>query len=269
MARKKKEQKEMTLEERLEHEKKLHLSHIQRQIPFINKPTYFFNIGDSVRLGRLKEAIVDEIMLDGKIYGLKCVATNENYGKPYDYETYRVCSWTDIRPVNNGDTQFAKNDDVRLDFYNSTVESIMSKHYHFGVDFDPEYQRGYVWTDKDKELLLDSIFNNIDIGKFVFIHLDDREWSERGVGYEILDGKQRLSTLIEYYENRFPYHGKYYNDLSGYDKYRFKSHHVSVADVRESDKKTILKYFLMLNRTGKVMDEDHLAMIEKMLEVEN
>ena len=51
-------------------------------------------------------------------------------------------------------------------------------------------------------LLLDSIFKNIDIGKFVLIHLSDSEWVERGFGYEILDGKQRLSALIEFYENK-------------------------------------------------------------------
>ena len=49
----------------------------------------------------------------------------------------------------------------------------------------PDYQRGYVWEQEDKELLLDSIFKNIDIGKFVFIRLSDSEWMERNFGYEI------------------------------------------------------------------------------------
>ena len=40
---------------------------------------------------------------------------------------------------------------------------------------------------------------------------------------------------------------------------------VSVAEVNETDKKTVLKYFLMLNRTGKAMDETHLKAVEDML----
>ena len=141
----------------------------------------------------------------------------------------------------------------------------MLKQYGFGIDFDPDYQRGYVWNDTDKELLLDSVFKNIDIGKFVLIHLSDEEWHERGLGYEILDGKQRLSTLIEFYENKLTYKGKYYNDLSRKDKRAFTEHQVAVAEVREMDKQTVLKYFLMLNRTGKSMDESHLIEVEKML----
>ena len=88
---------------------------------------------------------------------------------------------------------------------------------------------------------------------------------ERNLGYEILDGKQRLSTLIEFYENKLAYKGKYFNDLSGKDKGVFRNHMVSVAEVNETDKKTVLKYFLMLNRTGKAMDKTHLKVVEDML----
>lgn len=266
MARKKAEKKELTVEERLQQEKEHGLSAIERELPFINEPSYSFNVGDKVVYGALKESIVDEIFYDGKVYGLKCIATNNNYGNPYDYETYRVAAWTEVRPIINGDTSFAENQEVKLDYFNSTVESLIRKHYHFGVDFDPDYQRGYVWDQKDKELLLDSVFKNIDIGKFTFIKLSNDEWLKRGLSYEILDGKQRLSTLIEFYENKLTYNGKYYNDLSSKDKNVFDNHTVAQAEVDRTDKQTVLKYFLMLNRTGKVMDEAHLNQVEKMLE---
>lgn len=257
--------RELTLEEKLAQEKQNGLSIIEREIAFINEPSYIFNVGDKVNYGCLKEAVVDEVLYNGKMYGLKCIATNNNYGNPYDYNTYKVARWTDVRPIGGGETNFSENQDIRLNFINSNIESLIHQHYHFGIDFNPEYQRGYVWEQKDKELLLDSIFKNIDIGKFVFVRLSDSEWMERGFGYEILDGKQRLSTLIEFYENKISYKGKYYNDLSGYDKVTFKHHKVSSAEIEETDKKTVLKYFLMLNRTGKVMDETHLTVVEDML----
>lgn len=263
---KKKVEKELTKEEKLQQEKERELEQIQSELPFINTPSYFFNVGDKVSYGRLKESIVEEVLYDGKVYVLKCIATDNNYGNPYDYETYRVTSWVNVRPIGcSTDTKFTENQDVRLFYNNSTIESLIHYHYHFGIDFNPDYQRGYVWDQKDKELLLDSIFKNIDIGKFVLIHLSNEEWHKRGFSYEILDGKQRLSTIIKFYENKLAYKGKYYNDLSGIDKNTFTEHKVSVAEVRETDKKIILKYFLMLNRTGKSMDESHLAEVEKML----
>lgn len=259
--------KEFTKEEKLQREKENGLRNIEDKIPYLNTPSYFFNIGDKVSYGALKESIVEEILYEGKVYVLKCIATNHNYGNPFDYETYQVASWVEVRPIDdNLDTNISENQDVRLDYYNSTVENLLSKQYGFGIDFNPDYQRGYVWEQKDKELLLDSIFKNIDIGKFVLIHLSDDEWMKRGVGYEILDGKQRLSTLIEFYENKLSYKGKYYNDLSKKDKRVFKNHKTDIAEVRETDKKMILKYFLMLNRTGKSMDELHLSEVERMLD---
>ena len=258
--------KELTQEEKLQREKENGLSNIEIKVPYLNTPSYFFNVGDKVCYGALKESIVEEVLYDGKVYILRCIATDQNYGNPYDYETYRVATWMEVRPIcNNVDTIFAENQGVRLNFYNSTIDSLMHYHYNSGIDFNPDYQRGYVWNEIDRELLLDSIFKNIDIGKFVLIHLSDDEWTERGFGYEILDGKQRLSTLIQFYANKITYKGKYYNDLSGMDKRAFTEHQVAIAEVRETDKKTVLKYFLMLNRTGKSMDESHLSEVEKML----
>lgn len=35
---------------------------------------------------------------------------------------------------------------------------------------NPNYQRDLVWDLKDKELLIESIFEGIEIGKFTFIY---------------------------------------------------------------------------------------------------
>ena len=112
---------------------------------------------------------------------------------------------------------------------------------------DPDYQRDYVWADKDKEYLLDSIFSKLDIGKFVLVEQDSKVWFETHNMYEILDGKQRLSTLVAFYENRIPYHGVYYNQLSGLDKNTFQTLGVSYAIVNSTaEKKQVLNISLRL-----------------------
>lgn len=262
MARKSK--KELTIEEKLEIEKQRGLDNIEEEKIHFNEPTYEFEIGDRVIYGALKESIVDYISDDKKVYGLRCIATDNNYGNPYDYQTYRICGWHEIRPITHGTTNFGSNQDVRINFINSEIHNLIHKYYSFGVNMNPDYQRDYVWELSDKQLLIDSIFNNIDIGKFTFVHLDYKKWDETGCGYEILDGKQRLSTIIEFYENRFPYKGVYYNDLSGRDKRIFKNHSIVQGEVSETERKDVLKYFLMLNRTGKVMDQKHLDNVEQM-----
>lgn len=109
---------------------------------------------------------------------------------------------------------------------------------------------------------MESVFSNIDIGKFIF-----RETKGSQL-YEIVDGKQRLTTLKDFYENRFSYQGYRYCDLSGADKNVFLSHRLQFADIQCS-RKEILKIFLMVNTTGRPMEKEQIEKIKKMLAKEN
>lgn len=270
MAKKATPKKELSPEERLAEEKQRLLmpAKAEEVVTFMSEPSYLFQVGEQVRYGAMKSAVVEEIVADGKAYLLRCVAVHNNYGHPYEEECYRLTNWVNIRPLQAGDTNFAVQNSLYLHFNNGTIESLLNKCYFFGVDMDPEYQRGYVWDDSDREYLIDSIFQDIDIGKFVFVHLDTEEWMKRGLSYEILDGKQRLTALKMFYENRFAYKGKYFNDLSLLDRRAFMEHNISYADVHSASKKEIYQYFLKLNRGGRQMDKEHLKYVETLYEKE-
>ena len=257
---------ELTEAERLTKEKEIGLERIQEKLDNISSPTYFFKKGDKVKFGGLEESIIDEVFYDGKIYGVIGTKTKKFGFEEKKVKTYHVVAWVDVRPITNGDTNFTQNKDLRLNFLNSDIRSLLGTYYGLGIDMNPDYQRDYVWTMEDKVLLIDSVFKNIDIGKFVLVNLPFDKYVDINKSYEILDGKQRLSTLVEFYENRFPYQGKYYNDLSREDKMTFNNLTIAVANLQDSSKRTILKYFLLLNRTGRRMEETHLQNVEKMLE---
>ena len=256
---------ELTPEQKLQQEKEHALLSVKENLRYLNEPTYSFAVGDEVKYGAMKKAVVEQVLEGGKAYLLLCIATNNNYGNPYDYETYRGVYWMDIRPLETKETDFTKQSAIRLNFQNSTVESIIHRKYHFGVDMNPDYQRDFVWTAEDKEYLIDSIFKGVDIGKFVFVVRPMEEWHKDFISYEILDGKQRLNALIEFYENRFPYKGVYYNELSHKDKRTFTDHTVSLAEVRDASKKEVLESFLLLNRCGHVMNKAQLEKVEEMI----
>lgn len=229
---------------------------------FCPEPTYRFNIGDAVKIGALKDAVIHSVYDDGKFYVIDFTAVDNNYGRPIvTPHMKRSFFWYEIRPINTDEESFIRNKDVSLSFINSTVEGLITKVLHFGVDFDPEYQRDFVWNDSDRIALLDSIFNNIEIGKFAFVHL---EYPSK-YSYQIIDGKQRLTTLVDFYLNKFPYRGKYFNDLSYADRRWFYGFHVSVAEVREASREQILRYFIMLNTAGHVVSKDHLEKVVGML----
>ena len=254
--KKNQESKGLTLDEKKEFAWK-QMELLCRQRGFGN-PTYEFKVGDQVRVGNLKDCVIKEkTSYKGNcIYGytFNDASMNNNVGFQYS-------PWYHIRPyeIGRGETAFSKEDSVRIQFYNTSLESLLNKFYLSGVDMNPVYQRDYVWDDKDKEALLDSIFNHIEIGKFAFIQ---RDYSF-DVGYEILDGKQRLSTLLDFYENRLAYKGVYYNDLSAKDRFTFLNTPVSVGETNNLSMEQIYEYFYKLNRCGKVMSEEHLKKIKE------
>ena len=107
------------------------------------KPTYYYNVGDAVVIGRLSGCKIDEVC-DGGLY----------YGVSYD-DGYRYETWFNIRRAGvEKESQLTKNDDIKISYSNVTIESLLHRYYFFGINCNPSYQRGSVWTDDDRELLL-------------------------------------------------------------------------------------------------------------------
>jgi hypothetical protein len=89
------------------------------------------------------------------------------------------------------------------------------------INFEPSYQRGYVWKKTQKELLIDSLFLGYDLPKIYF-----HEHREGNKIYDVVDGQQRLRTIYDFLMNRLklpadsdPINGfeianKYFNELS-------------------------------------------------------
>jgi uncharacterized protein with ParB-like and HNH nuclease domain len=120
------------------------------------------------------------------------------------------------------------------------------------MNFDRDDQQEYTWELDDKISLIDSIFNNVDIGKFVCIQNDTKTWVKTGFGFEILDGKQRLMALTEFYEDRFEWRGLKFSDLSTRDQNHFIFYHIPLAEVKGLPREKIQTYYLLLNKVGKV-----------------
>lgn len=238
---------------------------IERTKMLPNKPAYKFKVGDKVLCGNLNNVIIIQKYSDyiylieyDRIEQVPCGYT------PLSPRTQRYVLWTSIRPVCGIQaTQFSTADNIKLTYTNTALHEILNRVYHFGVNFCPDYQRDYVWTHEDKEALIDSIFKHVDIGKFLFNYLYD----DTTYGYEIIDGKQRLSTLVEFYENKFPYKDVYYNELSHTDRQYFRNYNICYADLRDADRQQVLECFVRVNTTGRTMSKKHLQNVINMLDV--
>ena len=224
-----------------------------------------FSINEQVfiRFGGFVSAQITDIIEEG-IYE---VTITHDANKPYSTAkerktSIRIMPWSEIQKLSTKECNIIPNNDLRLNFMQQEVSSLIHSYIeHFGMDFNPDYQRDLVWSLEDKQQLIESIINRVDIGKFVFLR---NEYSAEKL-YEVLDGKQRLTALYEFHTDQFQYKGFYFSELSFQLKYLFESTPVSVAvqDKSRMTKKDIYDYFLRLNTCGKQVDVNHLNKIRE------
>lgn len=74
-----------------------------------------------------------------------------------------------------------------------------------GLSMNNDFNRDYFYTREDEESLLDSIFNGLDIGSIKVYFVNDV--------VVVIDGKQRLTTIIKFLNDEITFKDYYYSEL--------------------------------------------------------
>ena len=150
----------------------------------------------------------------------------------------------------------------------STVGSFLLEYGSGAYDLHPVYQRGLVWNLEQKQSFIKSLFNKRT--KVTPTFLINPNKIKDGY-YEVLDGKQRISTILEFVKGGFAVEGFYFNDLSLKDIIRFKSVPFVYKTIKYYDKKigetemplkSKIELFLQVNEYGEHVSQEHLEKIK-------
>jgi len=121
------------------------------------------------------------------------------------------------------------------------------------LDLEPPYQRRSVWNLRYQQYFIDSILKNFPSPA---IFLDVEITSSGRAIYHVVDGKQRLSSIIEFVEDRFEtvpeqgsgHSGKYFSDLSEDTKQAFFKYVIPVEMLESAEQSELEEAFDRLNR---------------------
>lgn len=248
----------------------------------IGEPERRFAVGQEVLLGCIKRTVVVEVLLEGKAY---LVERFHDKGA----NDFSCCWWFELETSRNLSAPKLFQDWRHGQLLHSGLDSLLHLYYHDGLVCDPEFQRGYVWSDADKEALLDSIFERLEIGSFTMIrhhgysHQNDQTSAQyinlhgeivnvpRNHDYtvSIIDGQQRLTTIVNFYLDKLTYRGIRFSELHPSDQSQFENFQVAYRLINEENitKVEILKMFLQANR-GVPQTADHLAKVQALYEQE-
>jgi hypothetical protein len=133
------------------------------------------------------------------------------------------------------------------------------------------YQRGLCWSLQQRQALIQSIYQNISIGT-VTVRNRSWKWIEQQIAIgeqpafkDIVDGKQRLHTLVEFITDKFTdAQGNYFSDLSDQAQHKFFSstamtYYELSEDVSDKD---VIDMFLSINIAGVKIDLNHINFVK-------
>ena len=86
---------------------------------------------------------------------------------------------------------------AELDSSPKAIQSLYSWYSEDKLQVNRRYQRKLVWTQEEKQKLVESILNRYPVPAILLAESEDG-------GYEIIDGLQRLHTIVSFIETAFP-----------------------------------------------------------------
>ncbi|MEL6391660.1 MAG: DUF262 domain-containing protein, partial [Bacteroidota bacterium] len=138
-----------------------------------------------------------------------------------------------------------------LEMLKETVKDDRGKVTQLRYMLDPEYQRRHRWATDRKSRLIESFLMNVPVPP-IFLY-------ERGFArYEVMDGRQRLTTLKEFYSDDLELEGlEHWSDLNG------KTYSQLPSKVRDGIDRRYISATILLTETAK--SEKEAARLKKLV----
>lgn len=151
--------------------------------------------------------------------------------------------------------------DVPFSAVPETIEKYLES---YGLQMNPDFQRGHVWTDYQKSRFLGYVLMGGVVQPIYFNH---QGWMRDFKGdFVCVDGLQRLTAILEFFQNKVP--AIFPNDLAIYvDEIEG---HFSSIDIRFNvndlkTRKEVLQWYIDLNSGGTVHTIEEIEKVKKLL----
>ncbi len=91
---------------------------------------------------------------------------------------------------------------IKRDSNSITISTFWENYQLEKYNFNPPYQRRSVWSDEKHSYLIDSIMKNFPMPPIFLRQIVDVDTGK--TTYEVIDGKQRLTSIVKFIRNEIP-----------------------------------------------------------------
>ena len=135
--------------------------------------------------------------------------------------------------------------ELSADYKDNAEDGVVG--YGGKLDIRPPYQREFVYDDKKRAAVIDTVFKGYPLNVMY--------WAVREDGnFEIIDGQQRTISICQYVNNDFSFDDKYFSNLQDDEAEKFHSYELTVYRCSGTPSEK-LAWFKTINIAGAVLTE--------------
>lgn len=138
--------------------------------------------------------------------------------------------------------------DLTKDYEDNEEGGVMG--YSGKLDIRPPYQREFIYKDKQRDAVIDTITKEFPLNVMY--------WAVREDGnYEVIDGQQRTISIAQFVEGDFAFKDRYFHNLQNDEKEQILNYKLMVYLCSGSDSEK-LEWFKTINIAGEKLTDQEL-----------
>ena len=142
----------------------------------------------------------------------------------------------------------------------------------YGLDLNPDFQRGHVWTESQQILYVENMLRGMKSGRDIRLNspafgtADGNNKSDLKDILLCVDGLQRLTAVRRFMNNEFKVFGFYLKEYEDLPRDRFASLRIHINGLQT--RREVLEWYLQMNSGGTVHSESELNRVRLLLNYE-
>ena len=138
--------------------------------------------------------------------------------------------------------------EVIVGYKDSAEEGVTA--YNGKLDIRPKYQREFVYKEKQRNAVIETIKNSFPLNVMYWMIREDG-------GYEMLDGQQRTISIGQYVIGDFSLNERYFDNLTKEEQYQILDYDLMIYFCEGTDKER-LDWFRVINTFGEKVNEQEI-----------
>lgn len=151
----------------------------------------------------------------------------------------------------------------------SLVKYIEEEVKEMGLQLDPDFQRGHVWTEEQQVAWLEYHLRGGKSGNTIY--LNNPFWNsvmepKQGeyFDYVCVDGLQRITAAQKFIHNEIKVFGSYFDEYE--DKLRLVNNNTIILNVNNlKSKEEVLQWYIDMNAGGTPHSKEEIQRVQKMI----